>query len=50
MINDYSNMEEWADTYKMDGQKQMADSLMNIIIARLNKDEQSGQNDENIGH
>jgi tetratricopeptide (TPR) repeat protein len=23
---------------------------MNIIIARLNKDEQSGRNDENIGH
>jgi tetratricopeptide (TPR) repeat protein len=50
MINDYSTMEEWADTYKMAGQKWRADSLMNIIIARLNKDEQSGRNDENIGH
>ena len=50
MINDFSIKEEWADVYAMAGQKESADSLMDIVIAKLNKDEQNGQNDENIGH
>jgi tetratricopeptide (TPR) repeat protein len=50
MINDFSIKEEWADVYSLAGQKERADSLMNFVIAKLNKDEQSGQNDENIGH
>jgi len=50
MINDYSIKEEWADTYKMAGQTTRADSLTNIVIAKLNEDQQSGQNDEHIGH
>jgi tetratricopeptide (TPR) repeat protein len=50
MINDYSIKEEWADVFRIAGQKQRADSLINIIIGSLNKDEQSGQNDEGIGH
>jgi tetratricopeptide (TPR) repeat protein len=50
MINDFSIKEEWADVYTLAGKKASADSLMNIVIDKLNKDEQSGQNDENIGH
>jgi len=50
MINDFSIKEEWADVYTLVGKKESADSLMDIVIAKLNKDEQSGQNDENIGH
>src|SRR5450631_805693 len=50
MINDYSIKEEWADVYNLAGQKLSADSLMDIVIDKLSKDEQSGQNDENIGH
>ena len=50
MINDFSIKEEWADVYALAGQKKSADSLMDIVIAKLNKDELSGQNDENIGH
>jgi tetratricopeptide (TPR) repeat protein len=50
MINDFSIKQEWADVYTLAGQKESADSLMNIVIAKLNEDEQSGRNDENIGH
>src|SRR5450631_797696 len=50
MINDYSIKEEWADVYNLAGQKLSADSLMEIVIDKLSKDEQSGQDDENIGH
>lgn len=50
IINDFSILEEWADVYALAGEKQRADSLMGVVIARLSKDEQSGQTDENIGH
>jgi tetratricopeptide (TPR) repeat protein len=50
LINDYSIQEEWADVYKLAGQKKRADSLTDIVISKLTKDEQSSQNDENIGH
>jgi tetratricopeptide (TPR) repeat protein len=50
IINDYSILEEWANAYRLAGQKESADSLTNIIITKLSKDEQSGQNDESIGH
>jgi tetratricopeptide (TPR) repeat protein len=50
MINDFSIREEWADLYALAGNKKSADSLMDIVIAKLNEDEQSGQKDENIGH
>ncbi|HET7002005.1 MAG TPA: tetratricopeptide repeat protein [Puia sp.] len=50
LINDFSIREEWADVYRLTGQKERADSLMDIVIAKLNEDEQSGQQDENIGH
>jgi tetratricopeptide (TPR) repeat protein len=50
MINDYSIKEEWADVYNLAGQKASADSLMDLVIAKLSNDQQSGQNDENIGH
>jgi len=50
LIHDYTIREELADAYTMAGKKESADSLMDIVIAQLNKDEQSGQNDENIGH
>ena len=50
MINDFSIKEELADVYTLAGKKESADSLMDIVIDKLNKDEQSGQKDENIGH
>ena len=50
LINDFSIREELADVYVLAGQKISADSLMNIVIAKLNDDEQSGRSDENIGH
>jgi tetratricopeptide (TPR) repeat protein len=50
MINDFSIKEELADVYTLAGKKESADSLMDIVIAKLEKDEQSSQNDENIGH
>jgi tetratricopeptide (TPR) repeat protein len=50
MINDFSIKEEWAEVYTLAGKKESADSLMDLVIAKLSKDEQSGQNDENIGH
>jgi tetratricopeptide (TPR) repeat protein len=50
MISDFSIKEEWADSYTLAGQKERADSLMKLVIVKLNKDEQSGQNDEKIGH
>ena len=50
IINDYSIQEEWANAYRLAGKKESADSLTNIIITKLSKDEQSGQNDESIGH
>jgi tetratricopeptide (TPR) repeat protein len=50
MINDFSIREEWADVYALTGQKKGADSLMEMVIDKLNDDEQSGRKDENIGH
>jgi tetratricopeptide (TPR) repeat protein len=50
VINDYSIKEELADAYRMAGQKASADSLTDLLIARLSKDEQSSKNDESIGH
>jgi tetratricopeptide (TPR) repeat protein len=50
IINDCSIQEEWADVYRLAGQTARADSLTNLVITKLNKDEQSGQNDESIGH
>src|SRR4030095_359267 len=50
MINDFSIKEEWADVLTLAGQKETADSLMAIVIAKLNEDEESSLNDENIGH
>ena len=50
MINDFSIKEELATAYTQAGQKESADSLMEIVIAKLNQDEQNGMNDENIGH
>jgi tetratricopeptide (TPR) repeat protein len=50
MISDFSIKEEWSDVYTLAGQKESADSMMEEVIDKLNKDEQSGLNDENIGH
>jgi tetratricopeptide (TPR) repeat protein len=50
MVNDYSIKEEWSDACKLAGQQRPGDSLMNIVIDKLTKDEQSGRNDDNIGH
>jgi len=50
MINDYSIREEWAETYKLAGKKESADSLMGVIINELSRDEQSSGNNDNIGH
>src|SRR5882672_3196556 len=50
MINDYSIKEEWADAYELAGKKESADSLTDIVINELSRDEQSSLNNENIGH
>lgn len=50
MITDYSIREELADIYRLDGQRQRADSLASVIIDQLNKEENNGRSDENIGH
>src|SRR5450631_2063452 len=50
MIDDYSIQEEWADAYKLAGETARADSLTYSVITKLNDDQQSGQNDDNIGH
>jgi tetratricopeptide (TPR) repeat protein len=50
MIDDYSIQEEWADAYKLAGEAARADSLTYSVIKKLNDDQQSGQNDDNIGH
>jgi len=50
MICDFSIKEEWADAFTLAGQKERADSLMHVVISKLNEDEQSGRNDESIGH
>jgi len=50
MINDYSINEEWAETYKLAGKKESADSLTGIVINELSRDEQSSLNNDNIGH
>jgi tetratricopeptide (TPR) repeat protein len=50
MINDYSINEEWAETYKLAGKKETADSLTGIVINELSGDQRSSLDNENIGH
>jgi tetratricopeptide (TPR) repeat protein len=50
MIDDYSIKEEWADAYELAGKKESADSLTEIVIKDLSRDEQSSLNNDNIGH
>jgi tetratricopeptide (TPR) repeat protein len=49
-VNDFAIKEALADVYQLSGQKQKSDDLMKIVIDDMNKQAQSGQNNENIGH
>jgi tetratricopeptide (TPR) repeat protein len=50
LINDYSFKEQLAELYQLAGQKNKADQLNQWLISAMNKDAESGKNDENIGH
>jgi tetratricopeptide (TPR) repeat protein len=49
-VTDYSVKEELAEAYKLSGQAEKADVVSEQVIESMNKDAQSGRNDENIGH
>jgi tetratricopeptide (TPR) repeat protein len=49
-VTDYSVKEELAEAYKLSGQAEKADVVSKQVIESMNKDAQSGRNDENIGH
>ena len=49
-VTGYSFKEELVEAYKLSGKKEKAETLANAVIEGMNKDAQSGQNDENIGH
>ncbi len=49
-VTDYSVKEELAEAYKLSGQAEKADFVSKQVIESMNKDAQSGRNDENIGH
>ncbi len=50
VVTDYSVKEELAEAYKLSGQAEKADVVSKQVIESMNKDAQSGRNDENIGH
>jgi tetratricopeptide (TPR) repeat protein len=50
LVGDNAFKEELVDVYRLSGQKEKADAVANNVIDKMNKDAQSGQNDENIGH
>jgi len=50
IVKDYSFKEELIDAYQLAGQKDKADSISKVVIAAMNKDAQSGKDNENIGH
>jgi tetratricopeptide (TPR) repeat protein len=49
-VNDFAIKEGLADAYELAGQKQKSENLMKTVIDEMNKQAQSGQNNENIGH
>lgn len=49
-VTDFSIEEELADVYREKGEKEKTDALQKKIIAEMNEQAQSGQNDANIGH
>jgi tetratricopeptide (TPR) repeat protein len=50
LVNDYSFKEELIDVYQLSDQKNKADSISAIVINAMNKDAQSGKDNQNIGH
>jgi tetratricopeptide (TPR) repeat protein len=50
LVKDYSFKEELVDLYQLAGQKDKADAISNDIINAMNKDAESGKNNDNIGH
>ncbi|MGI8952331.1 MAG: tetratricopeptide repeat protein [Chitinophagaceae bacterium] len=49
-VNDFAIKEALADVYQLSNQKQKAKDIMKLVIDDMNKQAQSGQNNENIGH
>jgi len=50
IVMDYSFKEALADIYRQTGNKTKADKIEKEVIAAMNKDAASGNNDVNIGH
>jgi tetratricopeptide (TPR) repeat protein len=50
LVNDYSFKEELIDVYQLSDQKNKADSISAIVINAMNKDAQSGKDNQSIGH
>jgi tetratricopeptide (TPR) repeat protein len=50
LVNDYSFKEELIEVYQLAGQKNKADSISTVVIGAMNKDAQSGKDNQNIGH
>ena len=50
LVQDYSFKEELIDVYQLTGQKVKADAVSKIVIDAMNKDAESGKNNDNIGH
>lgn len=50
LINDYSFKEQLAEVYELTGQKNKADELNQWLLKAMNKDAESGKNNDNIGH
>jgi len=50
MINDHSIKEEWATVCQLMGKKETADSLTEVVINELSRDEQRSLNNNDIGH
>lgn len=50
LVNDYSLKEELAKAYLLSGQKNKSDSIIQWLITAMNRDAESGKDDESIGH
>ena len=50
LVNDYSFKEQLAEVYELTRKKNKADELNQWLLKAMNKDAQSGKNNENIGH
>ncbi len=50
VLHDYAIQEQLSQLYRLNGNTQKADSLLNIIIDGMNNDSKKGEQNQNIGH